>query len=108
MTRKTDIAMSPGEIERFVHANDCAFVGHLDERGRITAHAFRYAAAEGKLLLRGSGAILPGSACAVIDSYPSYDAIIGVMLRGGITECADGARLEIRHAGGFDFSKTRK
>lgn len=109
MTDKPDVKMSREEIDRFVEANGVAFVGRVDAEGRLVARPYRYRAdGDGLQLLAGDERLEPAPACAVIDAYPSYDQIIGVMLRGTVEPGAPGPRLVIRHAGGFDFSKAAR
>ena len=105
MSRAPDVKMSREEIDEFVAARRIAFVGRLDRNGQLSARPYSYELQGETLLLHSAELVGPGAACAVIDTYPSYDKLKGVMLRGDVAPADDGARLEIQRAGGFDFSK---
>jgi hypothetical protein len=109
MSAKPDVRMSRDDIRAFVASQDIAFVCLRDAQGRLIAKPCRYKADDGDLVLASPPeSENDAQACAIIDTYPSYDKIVGVMLRGTSHLVADGARLSVAAASGFDFSKAPK
>lgn len=117
---KPSIAMSPDEIMAFLRTGKPAVVCVPDSNGRLVARVVRYQlegndpATAMELSLEGDAIDLPAGegACVIVDTYPSYDRIKGVLLRGtlhidGIGDKRE-AEVQAEHASGFDFEKLPK
>lgn len=114
---KPSVAMTREEIMDFLKAGKPAVVCVPDSSGRLVARVVPYRlrsndpATAMELSLAGAAADLPGGdgACVIVDTYPSYDRIQGVLLRGALRVGDTGqARLEAVHASGFDFGKLKQ
>jgi len=117
---KPSIAMSHDEIMAFLKTGKPAVVCAPDSNGRLVARMVpfelvgNHLATAVDLSLSGDATDLPAGdgACVIIDTYPSYDRIKGVLLRGSLTIAGIGdnrkAALHVEHANGFDFEKLRK
>lgn len=114
MAPKASIDMTPAERRAFLASGDAAIVCAAGPGGGLVARVATYRA-EGEDLvldLSGPAADLPAGpgAVALVDAYPTYDQIKGVMLRGALvaTQDASAARLHTENASGFDFAKIPK
>ncbi len=114
MSTKASIDMSPAERVAFLKAGDVAIVCAPTASGGLVARVAAYRA-EGEDLvidLSGAAAALPQvpGAVALVDAYPTYDQIKGVMLRGALEQgpAAGTVRLRTERASGFDFAKIPK
>lgn len=117
---KPSVAMSSDEIMAFLKTGKPAVVCVPDSNGRLVARvvpcrvAGNDLASAVELSLSGDATDLPAGpgACVIVDTYPAYDRIKGVLLRGslGISGIGDDrhAALRVEHANGFDFEKLKK
>ena len=116
---KPSIAMSHEEIMAFLKAGKPAVVCAPDSNGRLVARVVPYELIGNdlktamELSLSGDATDLPAGdgACIIVDTYPSYDRIKGVLLRGRLTIAGIGdereAALHAEHISGFDFEKLK-
>ena len=117
---KPSIAMSRDEIMAFLRTGKPAVVCVPDSNGRLVARVVRYQlegndpATAMELSLEGDAVDLPAGegACVIVDTYPSYERIKGVLLRGtlridGIGDKRE-AEVQADYASGFDFEKLPK
>ena len=116
MSAKPTVAMTAGELQAFLRSRTLAVVCATTPSGDLVAHVARYQVEDrglGDLVLDLPGPardlMSGGPACALIDTYPTYDGIKGAMLRGRIeTTGGPGAgRLRVERASGFDFAKAK-
>lgn len=117
---KPTVAMSRDEILAFLKTGKPAVVCVPDSNGRLVARVVPYRiqgndlATAMQLSLSGDATDLPAGdgACVIVDTYPAYDRIKGVLLRGslGISGIGDdrNAALQVEHANGFDFEKLKR
>lgn len=117
---KPSVAMSRDEILAFLKTAKPAVVCVPDSNGRMVARVVPYRiqgndlATAMQLSLSGDATDLPAGdgACVIVDTYPSYDRIKGVLLRGSLDIAGIGdereAVLHVEHANGFDFEKLKK
>ena len=109
MSTKPSVAMTPEELVSFVRGAKLAVVCAVGQDGKLVARVARCRSEDGEVLkldLSGPAGDLPqGSACALIDTYPSYREIKGAMLRGPLQIEGMAGRLQPDRASGFDFSK---
>lgn len=117
---KPTVAMSRDEILALLKSGKPAVVCAPDSNGRLVAHVVPYRIQGNdldsamQLSLSGDATDLPASdgACVIVDTYPAYDRIKGVLLRGSLSIAGIGddryAALRVEHANGFDFEKLKK
>ena len=117
---KPSVAMSRDEILAFLKTGKPAVVCVPDSNGRLVARVVPYRiqgndlATAMQLSLSGDATDLPAGdgACVIVDTYPAYDRIKGVLLRGSLSITGIGndrdAALLVEHANGFDFEKLKQ
>lgn len=117
MSTKPSIAMTEPELRAFVSSAPYVVVGVPDGRGGLVVRAARHSvsaspdgALSGAALALGPLAVtrdLPAArgACAITDTNLAYGGIKGALMHGSLEVDANGARLKIARASGFDFAK---
>jgi hypothetical protein len=95
MSAKPDVRMSRDDIRAFVASQDIAFVCLRDAQGRLIAKPCRYKADDGDLVLASPPeSENDAQACAIIDTYPSYDVASGRRRRAPFGGCGERVRFQ--------------
>jgi hypothetical protein len=115
---KRDIRMSDGEIDRFLRAHDRAVIVAAPATGAPWAAIGRleYDASDVRFSVPADDPVIAlidrdDRACCVVEQFPSYYEIIGVMLHGHATRQPDVAgadaafHLDVDQVVSFDFAK---
>lgn len=97
--------MTPAEVRGFLATNNVGVLSAPDGSGLVT-RTVAYRLSGDDILIDAADLPSGPGVCMLVDTYPDYDHIKGIILHGTLTPVVNGVRkLEISHASGFDFSK---
>lgn len=121
MSPRVDIRMSEADVDRFLASQQWAVVAAAGDGAPRGARArFRHDAGGTRFILRAEDPVVAlldadDRTCCVVDQFPSYYGIVGVMLHGraarepepGPEPGGAAYRLVVEKVVSFDFGKLR-